>query len=363
MAVFSILSPSEQVADHLRGELIRGRWTGTMPGVPTLAAELGVDHKAVASAITLLEQSGILAGQGPGRPRRILHPKGDVVNSLRVALLDFDIPSQGSDYMIDLLHRLEQAGHVPYLTEKTLDDLGMDVGRVARFVKKTEADAWIVCAAPRDVLAWFVQYDKPAFALFGRRGTLPIAGVGPDHVKVSRILTRRLISLGHRRIVMIARQPRRLPEPGQCERAVLEEMQASGIPTGSYNLPAWEETPAGFHRLLDELFRISPPTALIIYEPVFYHAAKDYLARKGIFAPAQISLVCTDPDPTFAWCRPAISHFQWDYRPVVHRVVGWVNKMAKGKTDRQQTLTPIEIVEGGTIGPVPSTSALPEARR
>jgi len=361
MSELTILSPSEQVADHLREELIRGRWKGIMPGVPTLAAELGVDHKAVASAMALLEQDGILAGQGPGRPRRILTPKSHAMKSLRVALLDFDCASKGSNYMIDLRHQLELASHVPFFTDKTLEELGMDPGRVARLVNKTEADAWIVCAAPRDVLAWFTQYEKPAFALFGRRGSLPIAGVGPDHVKAIRLLIRRLIALGHKRIVTIARKPRRLPEPGQCERAMLEEMEVHGIPTGPYNLPAWDETPEGFHRLLDELFRISPPTALIIYEPCFYHAAKDYLARKGILAPDRISLVCTDPDPTFAWCRPTIAHFEWDYRPVVYRTVVWVNNVAKGKEDQQQTLTRIEIVEGGTIGPAAGRDGSPSS--
>jgi DNA-binding LacI/PurR family transcriptional regulator len=255
--------------------------------------------------------------------------------------------------MIDLCHRLEQAGHIPFYTDKTLEELGMDPGRVARLVNKTEADAWIVCAAPRDVLAWFTQYEKPAFALFGRRGSLPIAGVGPDHVKAIRLLIRRLIALGHKRIVTIARKPRRLPEPGQCERAMLEEMEVHGIPTGPYNLPAWDETPEGFHRLLDELFRISPPTALIIYEPCFYHAAKDYLARKGIRAPDQISLVCTDPDPTFAWCRPTIAHFEWDYRPVVRRVVRWAKNVAHGKDDHLKSGTESKFVVGGTIGPAP----------
>ena len=42
MPEFAILTPSAQVAAHLRGELLRGRWSGTMPGVPALAAELSV---------------------------------------------------------------------------------------------------------------------------------------------------------------------------------------------------------------------------------------------------------------------------------------------------------------------------------
>jgi hypothetical protein len=75
---------------------------------------------------------------------------------------------------------------------------------------------------------------------------------------------------------------------------------------------------------------------------LLFHAAKDHLARHGILAPAQVSLICTEPDPTFAWCRPTIAHLNWDSRPVVR----WVDNVAKDKDDRRQTLTKIEFIEG-----------------
>tara|TARA_B110000881_G_scaffold220573_1_gene246175 strand:+ start:3308 stop:3442 length:135 start_codon:yes stop_codon:yes gene_type:complete len=37
---------------------------------------------------------------------------------------------------------------------------------------------------------------------------------------------------------------------------------------------------------------------------------------------------------------------------VVRRVVQWVNNIARGKDDQQQTLTKAEFVDGGTVGPV-----------
>ncbi|GAG99275.1 unnamed protein product, partial [marine sediment metagenome] len=233
-------------------------------------------------------------------------PEDHAQRALRVGILVYDTPDQ--DFIVELRHLLEKAGLVPFFPDKTMQDLGMDVSRVARLVQKMEADAWVVVSASREVLQWFVEQEKPAFALFGRRSTLPIAGVGPDHVTAGRLLIRRLIVLGHQRIVTLARKNRRLPEPGQAERAILEEMQAHDIPTGSYNLPDWDDTPEGFHRMLDELFRVNPPTALIIDEPFLFHAAKHHLAQHGILAPAHVSLICTDPDPTFSWCRPSIAH-------------------------------------------------------
>jgi len=47
MTDFTILTPSEQEATHLRGELFRGRWTGTMPGRDRLAEELGMNRKTI----------------------------------------------------------------------------------------------------------------------------------------------------------------------------------------------------------------------------------------------------------------------------------------------------------------------------
>jgi DNA-binding LacI/PurR family transcriptional regulator len=309
---------------------------------------VGVGHKTVNAALQMLEKEGLLVGLGAGRRRKIVLPEDYAPPVLRVGILVYDSTDQ--DFIVELQHLLEKAGHAPFFPDKTMQDLGMDVRRVARLVQKTEADAWVVVSASREMLQWFVEYEKPAFALFGRRSTLPIAGVGPDHVKAGRLLIRRLIALGHQRIVSFARESQRAPEPSKAARAILEEMQAHGLPTGSYNLPAWEDTPEGFHRLLDELYRVTPPTALIIDEPFLFHAAKDHLARHGILAPAQVSLICTDPDPTFAWCRPSIAHLNWDSRPVVSRVVRWVDNVAQGKDDLRQTLTKIEFIEGGTVG-------------
>jgi hypothetical protein len=351
LATFSIV---EQVASHLREEILQGQWSGTIPGRGELAADLGMNTTTVEAALQLLEKNGLLKGQGAGRRRKIVLPKNYAPPALRVALLDYDAPSKGSDYMLDLRHRLVEAGHVPFFADKTLEDLGMDVGRMARFVKNTGADAWIVCAASRDVLRWFADYEKPAFALFGRRSSLPIAGIGPDHVTAFRLLTRRLITLGHQRIVTLVREHLRVPKPAPAVCAMLEEMQAHGLATSSYNLPDWEETSEGVHRVLDRLFQVTAPTVLILDEPLLFHAAKHHLAHRGIHAPAQVSLVCAEPDPTFAWCLPTIAHFNWDYRPVVRRVVRWADNVARGKEDRRQTLTKIEFIEGGTIGPVQS---------
>jgi DNA-binding LacI/PurR family transcriptional regulator len=180
---------------------------------------------------------------------------------------------------------------------------------------------------------------------------LALASAGPDKPSTFTSATRELIRLGHRRIVLMARPRRRLPEPGAPEKAFLAELAAHGLAVGGYNLPAWEETPKDFHRCLEELFRVTPPTAIIIDETEFFFATQQFLSRRGLRVPEDVSLVATDPDPTFHWCRPSIAHITWESGLLVKRIVRWAANVSGGIDDRRQTLTKAEFVEGGTIGP------------
>jgi DNA-binding LacI/PurR family transcriptional regulator len=164
---------------------------------------------------------------------------------------------------------------------------------------------------------------------------------------------RRLVELGHRRIVMISRAERRKPYPALVEQVFLDELEKQGIQTGPYNLPEWEDSPAGLRDCLDRLFRHTAPTALIFGEERLFAAAQLHLARSGIHSPEHVSLISGSNDPCLAWCGPAVSHFHWDPGPVIKRILQWTRHVAHGKEDRRQVLFEGEFIEGGTIGPVP----------
>jgi DNA-binding LacI/PurR family transcriptional regulator len=354
MAAPQFYSITEQVAAYMGNELRRGRWRDAMPGRNQLAEELDVSPHTIELAFQLLENERLLVPQGNGRPRRITVPKNEAKTPMmRVAILDHDSPEQTEQWAIVMQQQLLNQGHQPFFADKCLTELGMDVQRVKRLVKRTPADAWVVCSASRAVLEWFANQAVPAFALFGNRQDLPIAGVGPDKAPVLAGVTRHLIHLGHRRISMICRRGLRLPHVTYNIRPFLDELKAAKIVTGLFNLPEWEESDQGFERILNSLFAKTPPTALILDEPYQYHAAYQHISRRGLRVPQDVSLVCQDHHETFVWCKPSVAHIRWSHQPVVRRVVRWVNNLARGRHDRRQTLTKAEYVPGGTVGPVP----------
>ena len=163
----------------------------------------------------------------------------------------------------------------------------------------------------------------------------------------------RLVLLGHHRIVLLCREERRKPGPGYLERAFLKELKSHGLATGSYNLPDWEDSPAGFYHCLSSLFRYTPPTTLFISGMELFAATQGFLLEQGIRVPKEVSIICTDTHPTFTWCHRKIAHITYDSSIWVHNIVRWVNKVARGKNDRRQMITNARFIEGGTIGPAP----------
>ena len=355
---------TEQVAAHLRGEMLRGRWGSQLPGTPRLADHLGVNCKTVAAALKLLEREGLLVGQGAGRKRLIVLPDANAAQPMRVGILVYEPADFRLEYIVEIRHALAKAGHdviavselrrahVDQGNPSSLVDPAKRVAHISRLVKQTAADAWVVLAGSREVLEWFSEQPWPTIALFGRRRGLPIASTGVDKPTVIAEATRKLIELGHRRIVLLCRRMRRLPQPGEAERSFLNELKAHGIQAGPYHLPDWEESIEGFFAQLESLFRITPPTALLIDEVPFFTATQQFLAKRRILVPDDVSLICMDPDPSFAWCRPAITHIRWDNLPLERRIVRWAAAVSRGKQDLRQNSCPAELVLGGTIGPV-----------
>ncbi len=351
MPQLNLQSPSQQVAEYLREQLLRGTWTQLMPGAPQLAEDFGIDRKTVEAAMQQLEDDGLLIPRGPGKRRKIHLPKHQVAPSLRMAILICEKSDRSANFIVALYHGLLDEGHRAFFAPRYLNDMNMDVKKVARMVKNTEADAWIIVAGSHEVLEWFSQQSFPSFALFGRRHGLPIASVGPDKIPPMVEATRKLIRLGHSRIVLMVRPRRRLPVPGGPESAFLTELASHGFSTGEYNLPSWNESITDFHARLDTLFRSTPPTAIIVDEVVFYVATMQFLARQRIRVPDDVSLICTDSDPCFDWCLQEVSRITWDVTPVVRRMIRWSNWVSQGKKDQRQTLTPAKFIVGNTIGP------------
>lgn len=346
MHLLQILTAAEQVAHHLKKEIESATWMGTIPGAAALARQLGVGRMTVDVALELLEKEGLLHSQGPCKRRRIVNKPKGTSTSMQVAILFYEPEDAASRYVYELRNLLLASGHQFSIAPKTLTDLKHDPKRVAAMVREHQAEAWVIVAGSEPVLHWFVESGIPAFALFGRMKDLPISGTGPDKQPAIIDAVRILLGHGHSRIVLLVREDRRRPSYGPAETAFLSELQARGIPTGPYNIPDWEESAAGLVRCLDNLFQVTPPTAILVGDPMLFLPVQHYCSLDPGRRSGNVVLVATDFHPGFKWCEPTVPHIDWDHQAAARRVMRWVDRVSRGKDDFRQTLSKANFIEG-----------------
>jgi len=342
-----------QLTTHLREQIGKGELKGTMPGIGQLVRELGGGTDTVIAAIANLEREGIIVNQGAGRRRKIVKTPPKRTTGLRVQIMLYEKSSASHPLMVRLHHELRSAGHSPFFSSKSLLDLGMDVEKVKRFVRKTPADAWMILAGSKPILDWFAAQPTPAFALFGRQAATDIGGISPMKLPVLTDALCLMVELGHRRIVMMVREEGRKPKPGSMEQTYLTELESLGIPTGPYNLPDWDNQPGSFQRCLTSLFQKSPPTVLILDEPEMFFAAQQFLQQQGLRVPEDVSMIALDGHPAFDWFEPEVSHIRTDSGKWVPQAMRWVENVSSGTNIRSKKYVKSELIRGGTIGPAP----------
>ncbi len=332
-----------------------------MPGRDKLAKELRVHGSTVERALAQLEREGLLEGQGPGKRRRITLAKKKSAPGTTVALVLYERADASNNYILDLQNRLYAAGHTLTFAAKSMRDLKFDPERIEAMVKETRADAFIILAGPRAVLERLSNHSAPVFALFGRMQDLPIAGTGPDKMPALRETIERLYKNKHRRIVMLTRGETDKSKHKVIERVFVEELMKWNIPHGNYNLPEWENSPAGLNQCLTSLFQLTPPSAILVDDWMLMFGVQSFLARTQGRATRTAVCICTDHHPCFNWCQPGVPHFYWDPQAVVQRVYRWVNNIARGRDDRKQSRIRAELVNSHALtvaeGVSPSTSS------
>lgn len=360
MHVLHRLNLAEQAALHMQREIEAGRWKGRLPGIARLAEELGMSRAKVLEALALVEARGLIVTQGAARHREVV-PHQTLTSSngsLRIGILHHEDPAYAApmtkEAILTLKHDLEQLGHGVFHSSKSQIALGGDVRRITKMVEQHQADAWVVCRGSALLLDWFCKQQTPFIAVDGSIDHSPMAAASLMPGAAFREAIRQLIALGHKRIVWVCPPHWVRPAPTKMVRAFWSQLTASGLSAGDYNTPHYDGTPEGFQLLLDSLFRLTPPTAMIVPCQNHAFALMNFLNRRGLSIPHDLSLIVGAPGPALHWIHPPIAYLQYDSLSLVRRIVRWVENCAKGGLpDLDQELINATLVAGETMVPPP----------
>lgn len=349
----------QQTLNTLREGILTRRWAGTLPGVRALANELGVAIGTIQAALKQLEAEALLDNKGARHRRQISSsaPLRMTRPQLRVGILGSEAlakdTAHSQAFHHGLMQAIKQAGHIPFLSHKTLDVLKHEPAAVLAHMQENEADAWVVTRATQNILETLLTHSPAPFIAHGGRvmSLTNVAATGVDLSDALRDCVRSLAAMGHTRIVMILPAYHWNPTPSMLARVFLDELTAVGINPGPYHLPAWEYSRQGFDVLLKALFSLTSPTALILEDARQYTAALNFLLHHHI--PAQnIALVVTEQDTTFDWSTPRPGVIRWDNTKLIARFIDWIESCARGTPEREKIFIKAHF-EPNAISPPP----------
>lgn len=329
-----------------------------------LAMELGVSRATVRTALSLLTDLGHLSSPSPGHQRSIhLVPESGIPRNLRVDLL-LGRPFETLDHddhqlLADLSEALGRAGHCvvrdcPDLMSIRRKSRGLDL-----FMAERSVDVRIVYAGSWDDLSWFATRPEPLLAMGGRCLGLGVDLIGQDTSSALREALRALTRAGHRRIVLICeRFVREAPSPGRMMQTVTEELAAVAVEASAYNFPSWDETAEHLQQLLEELFRVTPPTAIILNNGLALSGLFSFCNRRGLRIPDHLSVVVMENSPEIRWFRPKLSLIRSPTPGAdIPLVLEWLKQPSQVGRAPFVKLLPSFFEEGESIGPPPGPGA------
>ncbi len=350
------ISLVQSTAEVIERRLAEEDWKH-LPGERALAAELRVGRSTVRRALQLLTAQGRLAAATQGRRRKLEAAAGSKPRStpgLRIAIVT-GLPTSSympstQRFLLELRHALEGAGHQIVWG---LPDLATQCRRkngLAILTREHTANLWLVLSGTWEQLEFFAGRPEPALAIGGRHIGLDIASVGFDVSLGLRSAVQHLTRLGHRRIVFLCESfIRHAPVPGRMLQAFHDELRAAQIQPSGFNVPDWDDSPADLQRALGELFRVTPPTALIANSTNAAIGIQGFCNARRLRIPHDVSLVLGGGKGDDAWFHPRANMVSNCGTQLIPPILRWLETCAQGSPTRKQVLLPTKYHERESV--------------
>jgi LacI family transcriptional regulator len=209
-----------------------------------------------------------------------------------------------------------------------------------------------------------VHYGAPVVAVDPHTGPSHLPTIDSDNLHGARLATEHLLSLGHRRIAMIAGR-RDLQSAQLREQGYRQALEVAGVPVdddliqvGSYD-PAFSLKPA---RQL--LTRDDRPTAVFAANDLSALATLETADELGLRVPEDLSVVGFDNIPESALAKPPLTTVEQPIRQMGYRAIETLIALIRGEDPESMHVTlATSLVVRQSTGPIAEARADPAQAR
>ena len=351
---FTLKTHEEQLAQELRRRIARGEWSERLPGQRALMARFGVSRPLLEKALVLLKASGDIEGGGVRSAyRAVRRPAGG--EGAGTVLVYSLAPEQTANEATRILEALLSAMPAPH-ERLRLDPLTPPEVVASRVLALGVRNA-LVAFLPVEAAEALASAGVRAVMFGGGYRETCVPVIGTDYPAILRGAFRRAFAAGHTRVCA----PVWRKTPGFAARVralVAEEYARAGLKhSPAFDVPVVESRdPSGMHECVRELFRHTPPTALILHEFPQWMAAASMLAHLRLRVPEEVSTILLLDAPELHSATPTQAHFRQDAPKFVPALREVLLRLERGQPTPPRLIAPVW-VPGGSLAPPASQRA------
>ena len=272
------------------------------------------------TALRLLEAEGILSKAEKGKSREILTGSSKPLKPSSTSAIYQKITivlgfprtehiANDRDVLRYIEERLVKLG-------KEFDEIVFQISddaSSARFVKEIiphhQTDLYIFMGAFGSIASLLQERGIAAIYLGGAFDAKDIPLIGYSATRMFSEALDKLYVYGHRRIISLLQEA--LIDEGSSlstvESHLHEHYKKLGILSSNYHIPKKVKMDQ-LYETLEDIFRITPPTALIIEEIEYMPIVCSFFMKNKISFPEDVSLICLGQDESLAHYHPPITH-------------------------------------------------------
>jgi len=351
---------ADQAEVALRDAIRAGHFSDSLPGIRLLAGSLAVNPVAVAEAVSRLVADGTLSSEGPRKRFRIARSgrMGRSAMRRKILYLTSESLHEAKSTAVEILSHL--------LLERPEWDFQHRAAGYGGEIRpnrrrwdgllKSDAPDHVVAFGGRPELAkWTLDRGVPAYFLGGDSGELPVPMLGVNGALMIRQLMERMMELGHTRICLpICGMPEGFVD--RQRRSMAEFLAGHGLPfVPNYHAPLIARDDRDeFAQVLRGVFKVRPPTALVLVEPEHFFTVSGVVQEFGLQIPRDVSMGMLISHRMFEWNVPRIAHFQFPVVQVAKTLARWIETPPEDL--HIHVSLPLELVEAESLLPAPDGS-------
>jgi LacI family transcriptional regulator len=226
-----------------------------------------------------------------------------------------------------------------------------------RLANQEPCAAWILTLSSEAMQRWFARAGGPTLVAGSVYPGIDLPSLDIDHQAVCRHAVGTLLRLGHRRLALLTREPRR-PGDLASERGFLEGVRQSRQAGVDDIVVCHREDTASVTSAIDRLLkRRAAPTALVVCNSYIYLTVQSVLAQRGLRVPGDISLISRDDDPFLRFLAPPPARYVITPSTFARRLLHHVLQLAERRppSSRHSLILP-KFCAGSSTAPYPPAS-------